>query len=158
MFFRSFRLRIAPLAVAACALATPALAGTLQLLMFERDGCIYCQRWHEQVGPAYPRTPEGAAAPLLRTNIKDALPDGTTLTGRFPILTPTFVLTEDGTEVGRLEGYPGDEFFWVLLDELLKKTGWTPAGDPAQAAPGTDTPAGAAATPTGPSTSEEKAT
>ena len=33
--------------------------------------------------------------------------------------TPTFVLAEDGQEVGRIEGYPGDEFFWVRLENLL---------------------------------------
>ena len=32
--------------------------------------------------------------------------------------TPTFVLARDGREVGRIEGYPGDSFFWALLDKL----------------------------------------
>ena len=29
------------------------------------------------------------------------------------------MLVENGKEVGRIEGYPGDEFFWVRLDNLL---------------------------------------
>lgn len=155
MFFRSFRSWMAILAGVAWVAAAPALAGDLQLLMFEREGCIYCQRWNEQVGPAYPNTPEGVAAPLRRIDVKQALPAGISLTGRHPVLTPTFVLTDDGTEVGRLEGYAGDEFFWFLLDGLLEKTGWTPTGDPAQSELGKDAPSGATATSTVPSTNEE---
>jgi hypothetical protein len=38
-----------------------------------------------------------------------------------PIFTPTFVLVEDGREIARLRGYPGDQFFWALVDEMLAK-------------------------------------
>ncbi len=112
---------------------TGAGAGELRLVMFERDGCIYCARWHEQIGPAYPDTAEGAAAPLLQLDIKAPLPDGMTLIGGPPAITPTFVLTDDGAEVARMAGYPGDEFFWVLLDDMLEQAGWTdPAAPPQQ--------------------------
>lgn len=108
-------------------LGAPALGSDhLELLMFEQDGCSYCARWLEEVGPIYPKTSEGAAAPLKRTDLRAPLPEGTTLTGGPPTFTPTFVLTDEGTEVGRLVGYAGDEFFWVLLDELLEKAGWDP--------------------------------
>lgn len=98
-------------------------AGDLELLMFERDGCTYCLRWHEEIGPAYPRTSEGISAPLRRIDIAAPLPEGVTLTDRHPVFTPTFVLLADGTEAGRIEGYPGDEFFWVLLNGLLSRSG-----------------------------------
>lgn len=111
--------------------ADAAAAGPLQLLMFERDGCSYCRRWNEEIGPAYPKTPEGAAAPLRRLQITAPLPPDVALTGRPPAFTPTFVLTDGGTEVGRIEGYAGDQFFWVLLDDILGKTGWSPAAPPA---------------------------
>lgn len=109
------------------------LAGTtpLELVMFEREGCSYCLRWHEEIGPAYPRTAEGAAAPLRRIDIAAPLPDGITLTGRPPVFTPTFVLMREGVEVARIEGYAGDEFFWVLLDGMLDQAGWAgPPGGP----------------------------
>jgi len=35
--------------------------------------------------------------------------------------TPTFVLIDNGNEVARMRGYPGDQFFWFLLDEMMKK-------------------------------------
>ena len=76
------------------------------------------------------RTAEGAAAPLRRIDITEPLPEGITLTGRPPVFTPTFVLLRDGTEAARIEGYAGNEFFWVLLDGMLDKAGW--AGPPAE--------------------------
>ena len=33
--------------------------------------------------------------------------------------TPTFVLVEDGQEKARIEGYPGEFFFWPRLENLL---------------------------------------
>lgn len=111
-------------------------APQLQLLMFERDGCSYCRAWNEQIGPAYPKTAEGRAAPLHRLDIRAPLPPGTVLTARPPVFTPTFVLLADGTEVGRIEGYAGGEFFWALLDRLLQDAGWrADAPAPADAGP-----------------------
>jgi hypothetical protein len=37
------------------------------------------------------------------------------------VYTPTFVLLEDGKEVGRIVGYSGDEIFWSLLIELFAR-------------------------------------
>ncbi|TJZ89953.1 hypothetical protein FA743_17000 [Paracoccus gahaiensis] len=105
--------------------ATAAAAAQFQLLMFERDGCSYCRQWNEEIGPAYPKTAEGRAAPLQRLDINAPLPQGVTLTARPPVFTPTFVLLSGGTEVGRIEGYAGDEFFWVFLERLLHDAGWS---------------------------------
>jgi len=86
--------------------------------MVEAAGCIYCQRWHAEVGDAYGNTDDGRAAPLLRADLRDPLPEGVTL--RAPaVFTPTFVLLDDGREVGRIEGYPGEHFFWPLLGRLI---------------------------------------
>ncbi|MEM9523423.1 MAG: hypothetical protein AAF982_05430, partial [Pseudomonadota bacterium] len=37
------------------------------------------------------------------------------------IYTPTFVLMKDGREYGRIEGYPGEDFFWGLLGRMIKE-------------------------------------
>ena len=116
------------------AMAGAAAPAPFQLLMFERDGCSYCRQWNEEIAPAYPKTPEGQAAPLQRLDVNAPLPDGVTLTGPPPVFTPTFVLLSEGREVGRIEGYAGDQFFWVLLERLLRDAGWS-AGDPAGAIP-----------------------
>lgn len=95
-----------------------AAAGELELLMFEQPGCIYCAAWNAEVAPEYPLTEEGRAAPLRRLQLRDPLPEGLELVAP-PVFTPTFVLVEDGVESGRIAGYPGEDFFWPLLGQLI---------------------------------------
>lgn len=102
-----------------CATTAIATAQT-ELLMFEQPGCIYCARWNEEVAPEYPLTDEGRAAPLHRLQLRDPLPDGITITSH-PIFTPTFILVRDGVEKGRIEGYPGEDFFWPLLAGMIEE-------------------------------------
>ncbi len=98
--------------------AAPGAAGELRLLMFDEAGCIYCQQWEAEIGPIYPVTDEAKLAPLTTIDIDAELPEGVALS-RPAAFTPTFVLLEDGQEVGRIEGYPGEDFFWFLLGELI---------------------------------------
>jgi thioredoxin-related protein len=35
-------------------------------------------------------------------------------------LTPLFVLVDNGREIGRIRGYPGEDNFWGLLDAMMK--------------------------------------
>jgi hypothetical protein len=95
------------------------------LLMIEEPGCVWCARWNQDVGGEYPITPEGRAAPLVRAQIRDGAPEGITLASR-PRFTPTFIVVTNGTEVGRIEGYPGEDFFWGLLGRILERA--TPNG------------------------------
>lgn len=101
-------------------LAVPAAAAGLELLMFEQPGCLYCARWNAEVAPEYPKTTEGQAAPLRRLQLRDPLPADVTLVSP-PVFTPTFVLAQDGTEIARIEGYPGEDFFWPLLGQMLER-------------------------------------
>lgn len=97
---------------------TLARAEGLRLLMFEQPGCIYCEKWNADVSPEYPLTDEGRAAPLQRVGLRDPLAEGITLRSP-PVFTPTFVLVRDGVELGRIEGYPGEDFFWGLLGQMI---------------------------------------
>ncbi|MFW5881009.1 MAG: hypothetical protein ACOCTP_00640 [Roseicyclus sp.] len=108
------------LAAAALFAAPGPARAEMVLMMFEEPGCVWCRRWTEEVGGEYPITPEGRAAPLERVQLRDALPEGITLASQ-PRFTPTFVVLRDGTEVGRIEGYPGEDFFWGLLGRILDK-------------------------------------
>ncbi|NAZ35682.1 transcriptional regulator [Rubellimicrobium sp. CFH 75288] len=104
-------------------LAWPARA--LELVMVEQAGCAWCARWDREVAPEYPLTEEGQAAPLRRIDLHQPVPDDLVLQSR-PRLTPTFVLVDDeGRELGRIEGYPGEDFFWGLLGVLLERAGWS---------------------------------
>lgn len=97
--------------------AGPSLAD-LRLVMVEQPGCIYCQAWNDEISATYPKTDEGRAAPLTRVQLRDPLPDDMTF-ARPAVFTPTFVLLDDGAEIGRIEGYPGQDFFWGLLGQML---------------------------------------
>lgn len=102
----------------------PVAAGDLELLMIEEHGCVYCTRWNAEVAPEYPLTDEGRAAPLLRVQKSDQPFAAYSLDGRV-VYTPTFVLMRDGVEVSRLEGYPGEDFFWGLLARMIDSANTT---------------------------------
>jgi hypothetical protein len=95
------------------------------LVMFRRVGCPWCHAWDREVGAIYPRTEIGAALPLREVDLDREGDGGITLV-RPVRYTPTFVLVSGTTEVARIEGYPGDEFFWVRLEHLA---GITPDPD-----------------------------
>jgi hypothetical protein len=99
-----------------------AKAQDLRLIMVEQPGCIYCARWNAELGDIYPKTPEGQAAPLVRVDLRAPPPEGVTYARRV-VFTPTFILVRDGRELERLEGYPGEDFFWGLLGVMLKNAG-----------------------------------
>lgn len=101
-------------------LAVAPAASAAELLMFEEQGCPWCKRWHADVGVAYPKTPEGRRAPLRQIDIVQTSRAGVTLASPV-VYSPTFVLVENGREIGRITGYPGADFFWGLLGELLAK-------------------------------------
>lgn len=96
-----------------------ALRAEMVLLMAEQPGCYWCQRWDTDIAAIYPKTDEGSAAPLQRYNIREGLPQGITVSARVQY-TPTFVLLRDGVEHSRIEGYPGEDFFWGLLGQMLE--------------------------------------
>lgn len=101
-------------------IAMTAPAAAAELVMVEERGCVYCARWDAEIAPAYPLTPEGRAAPLRRIDLHAPPPGDISFDAPLRV-SPTFVLVEDGEEVTRLEGYPGDEFFWPLLSAMLDK-------------------------------------
>lgn len=108
------------LAAGLCALslAGAASADAAELVMVEERGCIWCARWNAEIGPIYDASPEGGYAPLRRIELRGPHPEDLTFKGPLRI-TPTFVLVDEGTEVARMEGYPGEDFFWGLLGKML---------------------------------------
>ena len=101
----------------AALLALPAYA--IELVMVEQVGCEWCERWNEEIAPIYPKTVEGKFAPLRRVDLF-ALPEDLVI-DRPVNYTPTFLIVEDNAEIARLEGYPGEDFFWAVIASLLKK-------------------------------------
>lgn len=106
----------AALLLFAFSFAAPAAAA--ELVMFRRAGCPYCAAFDRAVGPIYPKTDIGKRIPMRQVDL-DRGPDGKVTLVSPVRFTPTFVLVESGRELGRLEGYPGEDFFWGLLERLL---------------------------------------
>lgn len=106
---------------ALCAIVLLASAvDAAELVMYRRAGCPWCALWDREIGPIYPKTDIGHRVPLRMVDLDRN--DNSGVRTRSPIrYTPTFVLVENGQEVGRIEGYPGDAFFWGLLERLLEQ-------------------------------------
>jgi thioredoxin-related protein len=101
-------------------LAWPGVATATELVMFEKAGCPFCQRWDRDVGASYAKTDTAKTLPLRRVNIAAAATSGVRLAS--PVrYTPTFIVVDDGREVGRITGYTSDEAFWGLLNTLAAK-------------------------------------
>jgi thioredoxin-related protein len=98
--------------------ASPSSAA--ELVMFESEACEWCEVWDEEIGVAYDKTSEARVVPLRKVDIDDVPhPDFKHLEGL--IYTPTFVVMDGGKELGRIIGYPGEDFFWQFLNEILVK-------------------------------------
>ena len=115
-------------------LACPAHAA--ELVMFEQKGCVWCQKFDREIAPAYDKTSEGSRAPLHRVDIAQPVPPDLAFIIR-ERFTPVFVLIDQGREIGRIRGYPGDTFFWGLLANLIERLdrGESAAPEPAAAPP-----------------------
>ena len=102
----------------AAAMALPlAQASAAELLMYRREGCPYCAAWDREVGPGYNNSNFGKVAPVRMVDVHGARPQ---IALKSPIIyTPTFVLVDDGREVGRIEGYSSNDFFYGTIARLL---------------------------------------
>jgi hypothetical protein len=88
-----------------------------ELMMYRRDGCPYCAAWDRQVGPGYNNSELGKVAPVRMIDIHGARPH---IELKSPIIyTPTFVLIHEGREIGRIEGYSTNDFFYGMLARLI---------------------------------------
>ena len=95
-------------------------ASAAELLMLEEEGCGWCEAWDEEVGQAYNKTDLGKLLPLKKLDI-----DSPTLSAyklsRPVMFTPTFIVVDGSSEVGRITGYLGDYQFWSLLEEFITR-------------------------------------
>jgi thioredoxin-related protein len=100
--------------------ASPSPSRTLELVVFEADGCIYCEVLRREVAPLYRTSAEGRQVPLRFFNVSRsderqmALADAITLA-------PTAVLLRDGREAGRIAGYTGPDMFLRLVSQAAAR-------------------------------------
>lgn len=103
--------------VTLCISLMPLFGTSAELLMVQEKYCSWCDAWENEIGPIYAKTAEGKFAPISKIELADSMNDNR-IQERI-LYTPTFVLVENGHEIARIEGYPGEEFFWTLLEEVL---------------------------------------
>ena len=112
-------IRLLLTAAFALLLLMPIAARPAELVMFWRSGCHWCAAWDREIGAIYPKTDVGRRIELRKVDVDRDTPE---VTLNSPIrYTPTFVLVDNQREVGRIDGYPGEAFFWGLLERLEAK-------------------------------------
>jgi thioredoxin-related protein len=99
-------------------LSTPAPTSTLELLVFEVEGCAYCDVLRRDVLPRYKAAPASARAPMRFVDINQVDTDKLALSSPLRMV-PTIVLMRDGREVERVSGYVGPEMFFKMINHML---------------------------------------
>jgi len=95
-------------------------AQAAELLMYFSDICPWCEAWDEDIGVIYGKTTEAKMLPLRKVDIDEPFPAD--LGGvKGVVFTPTFVVVENGREIGRIIGYASEDFFWGYLGGLMGK-------------------------------------
>ena len=119
--------------MAALVLVLPGFARGAELVYFHSESCSVCEQWNEEVGAVYGKTTEAERLTLRRVSVHDDPPaDLSFIKG--VVYTPTFVVVDQGLEVGRMVGYITDYFFWEQVALQLKRL------DAARASACPDTP------------------
>ena len=90
-------------------LETAALStGTLELVVIEADGCIYCGLFRRDVLPSYAVSEQGKQMPVRFVDVNDT--NTARLDLKSPVdIVPTFIVVKSQHEVGRISGYMGPE-------------------------------------------------
>ena len=93
-------------------------AKSLELVFITSEHCPFCKAWDRDVGQIYDSTPYGLKARLRRVDLGDI--DSALSTGAVKVFgTPTFLIVQNDTEIGRIEGYQSSEmFFWALSEYI----------------------------------------
>ena len=90
------------------------------LVVFEADGCVYCEFFRRDVLPLYTSSDVAREAPLRFINLTHADESKMGLSAAI-MIAPTVVLFRDGVEVDRIIGYSGPGNFLQLVGHMMGK-------------------------------------
>jgi len=113
-------------------------AWAAELLFFHDAHCGACLSFEKDVGGIYHKTQEAILAPLQRVEFYSEdgkISDTTNMPGlTTPVAwIPSFVVMDNGREIGRIAGYQSAELFWMALNQILEQLPKKPeTPDPAQ--------------------------
>ena len=91
-----------------------------KLLYFYSDTCAYCKAWENEIANIYLKTEFEDQFKLSFIDFSSNADFEKYGISKIVKVTPTFIFVKDKTEVGRIEGYNGQELFWWQVDEIIK--------------------------------------
>ena len=91
-----------------------------KLLYFYSDTCAYCKAWENEIANIYPKTEFEDEFKLSFIDFFSNVDLEKYGISKIVTVTPTFIFVKDKTEVGRIEGYNGQELFWWQVDDVIK--------------------------------------
>ena len=95
---------------------------SLRLMLVSEKDCEFCRAWRREIAPGFAGSGAGRTAPLFEVDMNGPYPDGLALAGR-PRVTPSFILLDRGSEIGRIEGYVGATDFYPVLERMMAGAG-----------------------------------
>ena len=91
-----------------------------KLLYFYSDTCAYCKKWENEIANIYLKTEFEDEFKLSFINVFSNVKLENYGISKTVKVTPTFIFVKDKMEVGRIEGYNGQDLFWWQVDEIIK--------------------------------------
>ena len=89
-----------------------------ELVVFEADGCVYCDVFRTDVLPLYKESQIGRETPIRFVNVSRSDESKMGLSGGITVV-PTVVLMNQGQEVERIVGYTGPFNFMKLVAYMM---------------------------------------
>ena len=112
-------LKLIKITMAVIVILAAQASAAYELIMVEQQGCHYCERWKEEIGPIYPKTDVGMFAPIRMVDITKV--DSTPEIAAAVVFTPTFIITDGEREITRMEGYKSEDCFWGVLEMIMER-------------------------------------
>ena len=91
-------------------------------MYFYSDTCAYCKAWENEIANIYLKTEFEDQFKLSFIDFSSNADFEKYGISKIVKVTPTFIFVKDKTEVGRIEGYNGQELFWWQVDEIIKSS------------------------------------
>ena len=96
-------------------------ASPYELVVFEADGCLYCQNFRQDVLPLYKASKIGRDTPIRFVNVSRSDETKMGLASQITIA-PTVVLMHQGQEIDRIVGYTGPFNFMKLVAYMMGRS------------------------------------
>lgn len=98
--------------------AVPLADPSLELVVMEAPGCLYCPLFRRDVLPSYTASARAQKMPMRFLDLNDEAIGALELSEPVEIV-PTVVLFHNRKEIGRIPGYVGPENFFHSINFLL---------------------------------------